>query len=37
MINRVLSDGAVITLKNNQLTLIQGHYKLVYTLRDYVH
>ncbi|EMT6574472.1 TPA: META domain-containing protein [Providencia rettgeri] len=37
MINRVLSDGAVISLKNNQLVLIQGHYKLVYTLRDYVH
>ncbi|EMI7061861.1 MULTISPECIES: META domain-containing protein [Providencia] len=37
MINRVLSDGAVISLKNNQLILIQGHYKLVYTLRDYVH
>ncbi|WP_272660621.1 META domain-containing protein [Providencia sp. PROV150] len=37
MINRVLSDGAVISLNNNQLVLIQGHYKLVYTLRDYVH
>lgn len=37
MINRVLSDGAVISLKNNQLVLIQGHYKLVYTLRGYVH
>ncbi|MEX0424769.1 META domain-containing protein [Providencia rettgeri] len=37
MINRVLADGAVISLNNNQLVLIQGHYKLVYTLRDYVH
>ncbi|WP_438336158.1 META domain-containing protein [Providencia hangzhouensis] len=37
IINRVLSDGAVISLNNNQLVLIQGHYKLVYALRDYVH
>lgn len=36
LINRVLTDGAVLSLTNNQLILIQGHSKLVYTLRDYV-
>ncbi|AXH61637.1 META domain-containing protein [Providencia huaxiensis] len=36
MINRALSEGAIISLKNNKLVLTQGHYKLVYTLRDYV-
>lgn len=36
LIKRMLTDGATITLKNNQLVMIQGHYKLVYTLRDYV-
>lgn len=36
MITRMLTEGATINLTNNQLVLIQGHYKLVYTLRDYV-
>lgn len=36
LINRMLSDGAMITLTKDYLTLEQGHYKLVYKLRDYV-
>lgn len=36
LIKQMLTDGATVTLKNNQLVLIQGHYKLVYTLRDYM-
>ncbi|WP_369311229.1 META domain-containing protein [Providencia rettgeri] len=36
MLKRMLAEGATVNIKNNQLVLIQGHYKLVYSLRDYV-
>ncbi|MBP6121294.1 MULTISPECIES: META domain-containing protein [Providencia] len=36
LINRMLSNGATISYSSNRLVLVQGHYQLVYTLRDYV-
>ncbi|MTC60970.1 META domain-containing protein [Providencia rustigianii] len=36
IINRMLTEGATVELTKNRLVLLQGHYKLVYTLSDYM-
>ncbi|ELX8378281.1 META domain-containing protein [Providencia vermicola] len=36
LINRMLTDGADISFSDKKLTLTQGRYKLVYTLKDYM-
>lgn len=36
LINRMLKNGATVTLTKDHLTLTQGHYKLVYALSDYM-
>lgn len=36
LINRMLTDGAVVSYNEKELVLTQGHYKLVYRLKDYM-